>query len=104
TMVLARLVRASKNCRCGRERINHSMSGIMPTLPGEEKRTISTHIKWRSALQHLHPPPGHAWCCPVMVNIPAKRIDEKSGLWHVILDPSGAEPMEAWARPSSFRE
>lgn len=43
-------------------------------------------------------------CFPVQSDTVARRIEEKAGLWHVILDPNGSDPMEAWARPSSFRE
>jgi hypothetical protein len=44
-------------------------------------------------------------CFPVAIGTLAKRIDGASGqLWHVILDPSGPDPTEVWARPSSFRE
>lgn len=45
-------------------------------------------------------------CFPVMAGIPAKRMDdgEAGPIWHVILDPDGSDPMEVWARPSSFSE
>jgi hypothetical protein len=43
-------------------------------------------------------------CFPVRSDTATKRIGEKAGIWHAILDPNGADPMEAWGRPSSFRE
>lgn len=45
-------------------------------------------------------------CFPVATGTSAKRMDDGKGgaLWHVILDPNGADPTEVWARPSSFRE
>jgi hypothetical protein len=44
-------------------------------------------------------------CFPVSTGTLAKRIDDgKPGpLWHVVLDPNGPDPMEVWARPSSFQ-
>ena len=45
-------------------------------------------------------------CFPVATGTLAKRIDDGKGgpLWHVMLIPKASDPMEVWARPSSFRE
>jgi hypothetical protein len=42
-------------------------------------------------------------CFPIMTGIVVRRIDDgKGALWQVVLDPNGPQPMEVWARPSSF--
>jgi hypothetical protein len=42
-------------------------------------------------------------CFPISTGTKAKRIEDIGNLWRVILDPTGPQPMEAWARPSSFQ-
>ncbi len=42
-------------------------------------------------------------CFPIMVGVPARQIDGGNpAIWHVRLKPESPDPMDIWARPSSF--
>jgi hypothetical protein len=44
-------------------------------------------------------------CFPISTGTVARRIEDgtAAALWHVVLDPNGPQPMEVWARPTSFQ-